>query len=134
MRVLMALLILSCVLCIVSAITGIQAFEADSRTGTVITYWHGYGRFYAIAGAFVSAVSFYGVYRRSPLAWKLGWLFLFAGAANFIAEAWLGLIHQSYGWIGAVAATLAAVGVTVYWGFWWRKQKPYFIGYGDQQT
>jgi hypothetical protein len=127
MRVLMALLLLGCIACIASAITGVQAFQADSRTGTVISYWQGSWRWLALLYAAIFAVAFYSVYRRFPLAWKLGWVFLIAGAADFIIQAWLGLIDQPYGWVGGIAATLGGIGVAIYWGFWWRKQKPYFV-------
>jgi hypothetical protein len=34
-----------------------------------------------------------------------------------IFEAWLGLIHQPYGWVGALGATVCVIAVTIYWGF-----------------
>jgi hypothetical protein len=126
MRVLMTLLILSCLFCIVSAVTGIQAFEAGSRGGAVVIYHQGYGRLYTLVAAGLFAVAFYGVYRRSPIVWKLGWFFLFAGAADFVFEAWLGLIHQPYGWVGALGATVGVVAVTTYWGIWWKRHREYF--------
>ena len=125
MRVLMALLLFSCVACILSAVTGIHAFDANSRTGTVVSYWHGYWRLLPLFYAAISALAFYGIYRHYPVVWKLGWVFLIGGAVEFIVLAWLSLIHQPYGWVGAIAATLGGIGVTVYWGFWWRKQKSY---------
>src|SRR5438093_12186071 len=103
MRVLMALLLLGCAAGIISAVTGIQAVEADSRTGTVITHWHGYWRLLALGYAALFALAFYSIYRRFPIAWKLGWVFLVAGAAEFIFQAWVSLIHQPYGWVGAIA-------------------------------
>ena len=127
MRGLMAVLLISCVICTVSAITGIQAFEADSRTGTVVSYWHGYWRLLPLFYAAISALAFYGIYRHYPVVWKLGWVFLIGSAVEFIVLAWLSLIHQPYGWVGAIAATLGGIGVSVYWGFWWQKQKSYFF-------
>ena len=126
----MALLILGCVACLVSAVTGIQALEAGSRIGTVISYQHGYGRLYAVAAAVFFAVAFYGVYRRFPIVWKLGWIFLVAGTADFIVEAWLGLIHRPYGWVGALAATLGGLAMLAYWGIWWQRHREYFAPEG----
>jgi hypothetical protein len=40
----MALFLLSAVLCVASALTGIQSFDYDSHTGMTITYWRGYWR------------------------------------------------------------------------------------------
>jgi hypothetical protein len=133
MRVLMALLILSCVLCVGSAITGIQAFEADSRTGTVVTYWHGYWRLLALVYAAGSALAFYGIYRRYPIVWKLGFVVWYLSAAYFVFQAWWSLWPQPYGWIGATAATLFAPFVALYWASWWRKQRPYFFGYEHEK-
>ena len=122
----MALLLLGCLLCVVSAITGIQAFEASSRTGTVITYWKGYWRWLALVYAAIFAVAFYSIYRRFPIAWKLAWVFLIGGAADFIFEAWVGLIHQPYGWVGAIGATIGAIAAVAYWGIWWQQHREYF--------
>ena len=97
MRVLMALLLLGCIAGILSAITGVQSFYTDSRTGTVITYWQGSLRWLALVYAAIFAVAFYGIYRRLPIAWKLGWVFLALSVVQFIVEAWLQLIHQPYG-------------------------------------
>jgi hypothetical protein len=91
MRVLMTLLILGSVFCVFSAISGIQSFYTDSRTSTVITYWDGYWRLLALAYAAIFAIAFYGIYRRLAIAWKLGWVFLVAGVADFIFEAWGGV-------------------------------------------
>jgi len=130
MRVLMTLLILGSVVCVFSAITGIQSFYTDSRTGTVITYWHGYWRLLALAYAAIFAMAFYSIYRRLRIAWRLGWVFLVAGAADFIFEAWVGLIHQPYGWVGALAATLGGIAVAAYWGIWWQRHREYFTPEG----
>jgi hypothetical protein len=127
MRLLMALLLISCVACIVSAITGIQAFDFDTRTGAVVAYWHGYWRLLALFCAAISALAFYGIYRRYPVAWKFGWVFLVGGAVECIVLVWLDVIHQRYGWVFAIAATLGFISVAVYWGSWWWKQKSYFF-------
>jgi len=134
MRVLMALLLLGCVVCIFSAITGVQAFEASSRTGTLITYWQGSWRWLAVVYGAIFAVAFYGIYRRFPIAWKLGWVLLIASAVDFIVESWLALIHEPDGWFFAVVATLLVIGVALYWGVWWRKQKHYFTPNATEKT
>src|SRR5207245_9703378 len=113
-------LILGGLTCLVAAVTGIQTVEAGSRTGTVISYHHGYVRLYAVAAAVFFAVAFYGVYRRFPIVWKLGWIFLVAGTADFIVEAWVGLIHRGYGWVGVLVATLGGLAVLVVWCICWQ--------------
>src|SRR5438876_435352 len=130
MRQLMFFLIVGCLLGVASAITGVQSFYWSSRNGTIVsslTYWHGYWRLLALVYASVLAFMFYVVYRRLPVAWTLGWFFIIAGAAHFIFFAWVGLLPQPEGWIGAIAATAGGFGVAIYWGVRWYKQKNYFI-------
>jgi hypothetical protein len=106
MRILMTLLLLGVVFSVLSAITGIQSVYSDSRSGTVITYWHGYGRLLALGYAAVLALAFYGIYQRYPFMWKLGFVVWYLSAADCIFEAWRTLLPQPYGWVGATAATV----------------------------
>ena len=119
---------------VVSAIRGIQSFSIDSRAGTRIWYWHGYERLYAVALAVFFAAAFYTIYWRCPIAWKLGWAFIYLSAAEFAFEAWRSLGAQPYGWVGASVPTGAAVAIALYWGGWWRSQKSYFLADGDEKT
>lgn len=131
----MAILILVCVLCALSAITGIQSFHFGSRTDTVVTYHHGYSRFYALALAAANAIAFYGVYRRTPVAWKIGWVVLVLAPVSFIIRALPSAIHQQYGKFGAtIGVVLGAIFVAVYWAFWWNRQKSYFTGQRGQEV
>lgn len=130
MRRLMFYLVLGCILGVASAVTGVQSFSWSSRNGTVIrsvTYWHGYWRLLPLLYAALYGTMFYVVYRRLPLAWTLGWVGVIASAAAFIAGAWIGLIRQPYGWVGAIAATVGGIIVAVYWGSRWNQQRSYFI-------
>ena len=117
MRVLMALLLFSCVACILSAVTGFRhstQIHAPAQSSAAGTATDDCCRIFYAA---ISALAFYGIYRHYPVVWKLGWVFLIGGAVEFIVLAWLSLIHQPYGWVGAIAATLGGIGVTVYWVF-----------------
>lgn len=127
MRVLMIGLVLAAVASIVSAITGVQAFEADSRTGTVVEYWRGYDRLYAVGYAIAFAVAAYAIYRRFPFAWKLGFVALYLNAVVFVFQAWWYLWPQDYGWVGAAAATLVTPFIVLYWANWWQRQRSYFF-------
>ncbi len=133
MTVLLGLLLTGVVFGLASAITGIQSIHTDPR-GTIITYWHGYGRLLALAYAAVLAVAFYGVYRRYHIVWKLGFVVWYLGAADFIFQAWRMLLPQPYGWVGATAVTVFTPFIALYWASWWRKQRPYFFGYDEEQT
>jgi hypothetical protein len=50
----MALFLPSAVLCVASALTGIQSFDYDSRIGMTIIYWRGYWRVQKIIAASMS--------------------------------------------------------------------------------
>ena len=133
MTILLGLLLTGVVFALASAITGIEFIHTDPR-GTVITYWHGYGRLVALAYAAVLALAFYGVYRRYRIVWKLGFVVWYLSAADFIFQAWRLLLPQPYGWVGATAVTIITPFVVLYWANWWRRQKNWFIGRGEEQV
>ena len=117
-----------------SLITGVQSFAADSRTGTVVAYWHGYERVWAVGHAIVFAAAAYAIYRRFPLAWKLGFLAIYLSAAVFAFQAWWYLWPQDYGWVGATVATVVASFIALYWASWWERQRRYFFADEHEQT
>ena len=137
MRMLMALLVLGCIACIASAVTGVQSFYWSAHNGAVessVTYWQGSLRWLALVYAAVFAITFYGIYGRFPLAWKLGFIVLYLNAVWFIFQAWLLLWPQPYGWVGATAVTVVTPFVALYWATWWRRQSGWFFGDGEQET
>jgi hypothetical protein len=137
MRQLMILLAIGCLLGIASAVTGVQSFYWSSHNGTAVssvTYWHGFWRLLPLVYAAVFVFMFYVVFRRLPLAWTLGWFFTIAGALHFILFAWIGLLPQPSGWVGAIAATAIGIVVAIYWGARWYKQKSHFIADESDQT
>ena len=97
MTVLLGLLLTGVVFALASAISGIQSIHTD-HTGVVITYWHGYGRLLALAYAAVLGLAFYGIYRRYPIVWKLGFVVWWLVAVDCIFNAWRLLLPQPYGW------------------------------------
>ena len=133
MRLLMALLLLGAALGVVSAITGIQSMHTEPNR-TVITYWHGWDRLFALGYASLLALAFYGIYRRYPFVWRLGFVVLYLSAADSIFQVWWSFWPQPYGWVGAAVATVVIPLIALYWISWWRRQRPYFLGYGDEQT
>jgi hypothetical protein len=134
MRLLLIAFVLAAIAGVVSAITGIASFEADSRTGTVVEYWHGYERLYAVGTALSFAIASYGIYRRFPFVWKIGFVVIYLSAAQFVFQVWWFLWPQPSGWIGAVFATVCAPFIALYWASWWRRQRPYFLPDVAEQT
>jgi len=134
MRLLLIGLALAALASAVSLVTGVQSFEADSRTGTVVEYWHGYERLWAIGYTIFFAAAAYALYRRFPVAWKFGFLAIYLSAAVFVLQAWWYLWPQDYGWVGAAAVTVFAPFIALYWASWWQKQRSYFFGDDHKQT
>ena len=134
MRRVTTLLLCGAVFSMISAISGIQSVNVNPRTGTVITYWHGYGRLLALGYAALMAFAFYGIYQRYPIAWKLGFVLWFLLAVEFIVEAWQMLLPQPYGWVGATVVTVVTPVGALYLANWWRKQKAWFLADREQET
>jgi hypothetical protein len=133
MTVIVAFLLIGTVLYILSAITGIQSIYT-TRTGTIITYWHGYWRLLALVYAAILALALYGIYRRYLVVWKIGFIVWYLIAAVCIFQAWRLLLPQPYGWVGATAVTVVTPLVALYWATWWRRQKDWFFGDDEQET
>jgi hypothetical protein len=85
MRVLQAICVLFCLLCILSAVTGIQSIIVADRVA--ITRHSDLGRLYAILTAALCAAAVYGIHRRAPIVWKLGWVVLAASFLSFVVMA-----------------------------------------------
>ena len=126
MRALMLLLLAAAVLFLAEAVTGIQSFHSSSSTGTVVTYARWHERLLALALAALHAVAYYGIYRRYPVAWRLGFVAWYLAGALFVFQVWWSLWTEPYGWVGAAVATAFAPFVVLYWASWWRRQRPYF--------
>jgi hypothetical protein len=132
MRGWMTLFPLSTVLCVASALTGIQSFDYDSRTGMNITYWRGNWRMLALVYAAGSGLSFYGIYRRYPIVWKIGFVVLVCNAVFFVFMVWKSVGPQPLGWVVGTAATVFVPLIVLYWANHWRKQKEWFFGSSEE--
>lgn len=80
--------------------------------------------------ALIYAVALYGIHKRAVIAWKLGWVFIAAAYLGWLLQG-LSLTRRvpeadSPG-VAFTAVVIAGAAVAVYWGFWWNKQKSYFV-------
>ena len=85
--------------------------------------------FWALVNAAVFGGALYGVHKRVPLMWKLGFIGIVIGAASFLMHA-LSLTRSlppSSSQIESSFLVVATIAVALYWGFWWKRQKAYFI-------
>jgi hypothetical protein len=85
----------------------------------------------SIIDAAVFGAALYGIQKRIPLMWKLGFAGIVMGAASFLVHS-LGVVRSvptrptvAHFQLGFLA--IATVVVTGYWLLWWKRQKPYFI-------
>ena len=126
MRALQWLLVLGCIASIASAVNGVQSFSYDSATGSHTAYFAGWDRLWAVASALVCGIGAWGIYRRAPIVWPLGWVALLVSALWFVVEAAIMLLPQPYGWVGVIGAATGATLVVAYWGIWWQRHREYF--------
>lgn len=68
----------------------------------------------------------YGIQRRVPVVWKLGWVVLIISSLQFMIGGPSSVLRQPGGWIGAAGILVGGVLVAVYWGRWWNRQRDYF--------
>jgi hypothetical protein len=120
-----------CLMCVASAISGVQAVHVsthNSASNASITMQRDYGRIWSLVCALIYAGAFYGIQKRAPIMWKLGWCALVSSFLQFTigALSFSLKLPQPDKWIASTAILLGGVGVTTYWGFWWKRQKNYF--------
>src|SRR4029077_14649072 len=119
MRVLKVMLAVACVASVISIFPPIRP-----PSGTL-------GILLSVINAALLGSAFWGIQKRLPLMWKLGFVGIVVLAANFLL--------QSLSVTRSIPTTetnmemesgflaIATVLVTAYWLLWWRRQKGYFI-------
>lgn len=89
----------------------------------------GIARVYPFIWPVTFAGAFYGIYRRAPIAWRLGWIVLamwsLAILISGISTAWR--LAPPGCWIVSVAILIGCLAFALLWGRWWERQKSYFI-------
>jgi hypothetical protein len=83
----------------------------------------------SLGDAVLFGIGFYGIHRRMPLAWRVGWfylgLFYVSSIVSGMAAARTTMAAPER-WIMLSAVVVGISAVAVYWGIWWNKQKAYF--------
>lgn len=127
MRTLKAICILFFLLSVVSALTGIRTFHWSTSDGLNITRQGGLGNtLWSVFSSLLYASTAYGIHRRIPVVWKLGWAVLIVSFLEFTIGGVSSVLRQPGGWIGAAGILVGGVLVAVYWGRWWNRQRDYF--------
>lgn len=119
MRLLKVMLAIACITSVISVFRPIMR-----PSGTL-------GISLSIIDAAMFGGAFYGIQKRMPLMWKLGFAGIALQGARFLVQSRAVLrsvpmrptgAHIQLGFL-----TVGAVVVTGYWLLWWKRQKPYFI-------
>lgn len=112
---------------LISAISGIQSFQA-SPAGSVTTYYTSAGLRYAAAIVGITLVALaWGIYRRRLLAWHLGFVVLALGVGGSSIFAMLSnplLRTVPLGLTLLFSAMIVLI--TLIWGRWWYAQRTHF--------
>ena len=129
MRLLKAVCILFCLLSVASSVTGIRTVRWSTAAGLTITKQSGIGiAVSSLVVALVYAIAAYGIHRRAPIVWNLGWVALVICFLSFSISALSSSLRlpRPDCWIASTAIVVVGAAVTAYWGAWWKRQKGYF--------
>jgi len=83
--------------------------------------------------ALLYAGAAYGIHRRVPVLWKLGWAVLLISSVEFTVGRIASPLTLPDGWVACVGILLAGIAITLYWGAWWNRQKDYFHSVGPEE-
>ncbi|HEY6388449.1 MAG TPA: hypothetical protein VIX91_22445 [Candidatus Acidoferrum sp.] len=127
MRALKAICIFFSLLCVVSALTGIRTVHWSTSDGLNLTKQVGLGNtLWSVFNALLYAGAAYGIHRRAPVVWKLGWAILIISFLEFTIRGLSLSLSLPNGWVASVGILIGGIVVTVYWGVWWGREKDYF--------
>jgi hypothetical protein len=129
MRVLKIILALFCVWSVVDFIVAVYAIHSP-QNGAYSTSHEKLVMARCLVLAVAYGAALFGIHKKAPIAWKLGWG---AIAAELLAlPVWALSVTSriprtdSPG-VAAAAVIVGGVAVALYWGFWWYRQKSYFV-------
>jgi hypothetical protein len=132
MKTLKYLCVLFGLLLIAAAFTGIQSVSI-TPSGATITKFNIFGRICCLAEAFVLATFAYGIHIRARITWKAGFILWALNYIYFVAAAVNATYHvapirdiPSF-FLPAGLIVLGGAAVGIYWGVWWKRQRPYFF-------
>jgi hypothetical protein len=84
----------------------------------------------SLADAIFWGCAWYGIQVKAALAWKLGWFVAIVGLSEFIirgVSSTSRIPDPEHPLIASAAVIVVALIVGIYWCFWWKGQKSYFV-------
>ena len=118
-------------------------FGLWSIASVILVLWEIYSRhehtdamshvaFKLVSSVFAAAfcwAAVYGIQKRAPIAWKLGWGVIATGLLGFLVRALRAtsnIPRNEHPEVAAASVIVLGVVVAAYWGYWWNAQKHYF--------
>lgn len=129
MRIFKLICVVFCAWSLVSALRGAYEIYAAAGINTSAIKGSLLDTILSIVSTAFWTVAFYGVYKRSVLAWKLGWVAIGAFFVEFVA---VGLVSTARlprvdsPTIASAAVIVLAMLAALFAGLWWNRQKGYF--------
>jgi uncharacterized membrane protein len=127
--------ILFCVLSLVSGLTGVRSFHASISAGksvnssaNIVISKNIAFRIYAFLNAILCGAAAYGIHKKVPATWKLGWVVLVVSLLNALVSALSSSLKLPLPdrWIASSAIVIGICAVAIYWGLWWKRKRNYF--------
>ena len=87
------------------------------------TTWAAFGSVFWIG-------TFYGIHTRAPITWKLGWVLIVAellALPTWALSVTSRIPENDHPGVATATTIVGFAAVIIYWGFWWNKQKSYFV-------
>jgi hypothetical protein len=129
MRALKLICLFFCALSVISIIQGVRVLE--SATAGTTSMKHGVvGTALSLVDAVFWAFAFYGIQKKIPMAWKLGWAVIVVGLVEFLILALSSIIKlpaSSHPLFASAAVVVGGSAIALYWSFWWNRQRNYFV-------
>ncbi|HVZ53168.1 MAG TPA: hypothetical protein VG986_14470 [Pseudolabrys sp.] len=137
MGLLKTLAVLFSLLCVAGAISGIQSvsFTTSGATGSHLNFatLNIAARIWTFALAIVLALFAYGIHIRAKKTWKAGFVLMGLNYIYFVVGATIATYRAApikdvpSFWLPIGLVIVLGTAVGVYWGLWWKRQRPYFF-------
>ncbi|MGI8821344.1 MAG: hypothetical protein ACR2ID_10840 [Chthoniobacterales bacterium] len=113
---------------LLSAVTGITSVSGGSDTPTVVTRHGLFGRLFVLAMSAVFGTGYAVLRKRTALSWRIGWVLLAASLVDFL---YVVLVSPGF---ASSFAIIGGTAVIIFWGIWWWRQRPEYVGGEDAKA
>lgn len=126
-------LLLSGILAIASAISGVSSFRPDLEHGLVASFSSPLLRGSIGACGLLMLALAVGVYRRQLWAWRLGFVVLVVMCLISVPQSLESSPFQDSVVVRIIFSAIS-VAVTIWWGWWWYAQREHFIAQAEHRA